>query len=183
MAADGARRRYHRHYGNSGHVWEGRFKAFPVQDDDHLVTALRYVERNALRAELVSRAEDWKWSSLACTPQAVELDLSDFHGRVPIELDGHTLFPPIGQLTYLLTLPPFGFYWFLLSEADDWPSHHTPAPEPMPEYQTIVMRHALPEAIAAGRSMIEREILPPYLAKRRVVRHGRTRRCARCGSH
>jgi peroxiredoxin (alkyl hydroperoxide reductase subunit C) len=32
-------------------------------------------------------------------------------------------------LTYLLTLPPFGFYWFLLSEADDWPSHHTPAPE------------------------------------------------------
>jgi putative transposase len=32
----------------------------PVEDDDHLVTALRYVERNALRAELVSRAEDWK---------------------------------------------------------------------------------------------------------------------------
>ena len=106
-------------------------------------------------------------ANLSRTPQAVELDLSDFHGRVPIELDGHTLFPPIGQLTYLLTLPPFGFYWFLLSEADDWPSHHTPAPEPMPEYQTIVMRHALPEAIAAGRSMIEREILPPYLAKRR----------------
>ncbi len=57
-------RRYHRHYGTSGHVWLGRFKAFPVQDDDHLVTVLRYVERNALRAEVVSRAEDWKWSSL-----------------------------------------------------------------------------------------------------------------------
>ena len=57
-------RRYHRHYGTTGHVWQGRFKAFPVQDDDHLVTVLRYVERNALRAELVSRAEDWKWSSL-----------------------------------------------------------------------------------------------------------------------
>jgi putative transposase len=59
-------RRYHRHYHTSGHghVWQGRFKAFPIQDDDHLRTVLRYVERNALRAELVARAEDWKWSSL-----------------------------------------------------------------------------------------------------------------------
>ena len=56
-------RRYHRHYGTSGHIWQGRFRAFPVQDDDHLIAVLRYVERNALRAELVARAEDWKWSS------------------------------------------------------------------------------------------------------------------------
>jgi putative transposase len=58
-------RRYHRHYHTTGHVWQGRFKAFPIQDDDHLVSVLRYVERNALRAELVARAEDWKWSSVA----------------------------------------------------------------------------------------------------------------------
>jgi putative transposase len=57
-------RRYHRHYGTTGHVWQGRFKAFPIQDDDHLATVLRYVERNPLRAELVGRAEHWKWSSL-----------------------------------------------------------------------------------------------------------------------
>jgi len=57
-------RRYHRHYQTTGHVWRGRFQAFPLQDDDHLVTVLRHVERNALRAELVARAEDWKWSSL-----------------------------------------------------------------------------------------------------------------------
>jgi hypothetical protein len=44
---------------------EGRHKMFRVQDDDHLRGALRYVERNALRAELVARAQDWKWSSLA----------------------------------------------------------------------------------------------------------------------
>jgi maltose alpha-D-glucosyltransferase / alpha-amylase len=106
-------------------------------------------------------------ANLSRTPQAVELDLSEFQGRVPLELDGHTQFPPIGQLPYLLTLPPFGFYWFVLSEADDWPSHHTPAPEPMPEYQTIVMRHALPEAVVAARPVIEREVLPSYLAKRR----------------
>jgi putative transposase len=57
-------RRYHGHHGTTGHVWQGRFKAFPVQDDNHLVSVLRDVERLALRAELVSRAQDWKWSSL-----------------------------------------------------------------------------------------------------------------------
>ena len=58
-------RRYHRHKGTSGHVWQGRFKAFPIQRDEHLLTVLRYVERNALKAGLVKRAEDWPWSSLA----------------------------------------------------------------------------------------------------------------------
>jgi putative transposase len=46
-------------------VWQGRFKAFPSQQDHHLLTVMRYVERNALRARLVERAEDWEWSSLA----------------------------------------------------------------------------------------------------------------------
>jgi REP-associated tyrosine transposase len=58
-------RRYHRHYHSSGHVWQGRFKAFPIEQDKHLITVLRYVERNPLRANLVERAEDWTWSSLA----------------------------------------------------------------------------------------------------------------------
>jgi REP-associated tyrosine transposase len=58
-------RRYHRHYHSSGHVWQGRFKAFPIQEDEHLLTVLRYVERNPLRAELVKKAERWLWSSLA----------------------------------------------------------------------------------------------------------------------
>src|SRR4029078_883694 len=57
-------RRYHRHYHGSGHVWQGRFKAFPIEQDEHLLTVLRYVERNPLRANLVERAEDWQWSSL-----------------------------------------------------------------------------------------------------------------------
>jgi putative transposase len=56
-------RRYHRHSRTSGHVWQGRFKAFPIQDEDHLATAPRYVERDAPRAEPVSRAEHWSWSS------------------------------------------------------------------------------------------------------------------------
>jgi putative transposase len=57
-------RRYHRHYQSDGHVWQGRFKAFPIAEDEHLQTTLRYAERNPLRAGLVKRAEDWQWSSL-----------------------------------------------------------------------------------------------------------------------
>jgi maltose alpha-D-glucosyltransferase/alpha-amylase len=107
-------------------------------------------------------------ANLARTPQAVELDLSEFSGRAPIELDGGSVFPPIGQLTYLLTLSPFGFYWFLLAEEEaGWPTAHTPAPEPMPEYQTIVLRGRLADGLLAGRNIVEREILPAYLAKRR----------------
>lgn len=58
--------RYHAHYHTSGegHVYQGRFKSFPVQDDDHFSVVCRYVERNALRAGLVERAEDWRWGSL-----------------------------------------------------------------------------------------------------------------------
>ena len=106
-------------------------------------------------------------ANLARTPQAVELELGEFQGRIPIELDGGSIFPPIGQLTYLLTLPPYGFYWFVLAQEADWPTLHTPAPEPMPEYLTFVMRHGLPEALLSGRSSIERDVLQPYLGKRR----------------
>jgi putative transposase len=57
-------RRYHKHYHSSGHVWQGRFRAFPIQEDAHLLAVLRYIERNPLRANLVAKAEDWTWSSL-----------------------------------------------------------------------------------------------------------------------
>jgi putative transposase len=57
-------RRYQRLYRSSGHVWQGRFKAFPVQEDEHLLTVLGYFERNPLRAGLIERAEDRPWSSL-----------------------------------------------------------------------------------------------------------------------
>jgi putative transposase len=54
----------HHHTSGTGHLYQGRFKAFPIEADDHLYTVLRYVERNALRAGLVKRAELWRWSSL-----------------------------------------------------------------------------------------------------------------------
>jgi putative transposase len=58
--------RWHAHYRDvgSGHLYQGRFKSFPIQADDHFLTVCRYVERNALRANLVKKAEAWRWGSL-----------------------------------------------------------------------------------------------------------------------
>ncbi len=47
-----------------GHLYQGSFKSFPIEDDQHCTTVIRYVEQNPLRAKLVQRAEDWKYSSL-----------------------------------------------------------------------------------------------------------------------
>jgi putative transposase len=59
-------RQHHARHGTNGtgHLYQGRFKNFLVQDDAHLMTVLRYVEANALRAGLVARAEYWPWGSL-----------------------------------------------------------------------------------------------------------------------
>lgn len=54
----------HRHSAGTGHLYQGRFKSFVVQSDAYYLTVCRYVERNALRASLVDRAEDWRWGSL-----------------------------------------------------------------------------------------------------------------------
>ena len=54
----------HHHSTGSGPLYQGRFKSFPIQADDHLLTVLRYVERNPLRARLVKRAQQWRWGSL-----------------------------------------------------------------------------------------------------------------------
>ena len=58
--------RFHAHHGTVGlgHVYQGRFKSFPIQDDEHFHTVCRYVERNALTANLVSKAQDYRWGSL-----------------------------------------------------------------------------------------------------------------------
>ena len=57
-------RRHHKRYDTDGHIWQGRFKAPPIQQDRHLLSVLRYTECNPLRARLVDRPEGWRWSSL-----------------------------------------------------------------------------------------------------------------------
>jgi putative transposase len=56
--------RHHRKYETVGRLWQNRFKASAIQQDGHLLRVMRYVERNASRAGMVSFAEDWPWSSL-----------------------------------------------------------------------------------------------------------------------
>jgi len=111
-------------------------------------------------------------ANLSRASQAVELDLSAYAQRVPVELIGGTAFPPIGQLSYLLTLPPYAFYWLELRENEPGPSWAQPAAEQLPEFTTLVLRAGL-DAVSdtrqreAHRQLIEREILPTYLPKRR----------------
>lgn len=59
--------RYHASHGTvgMGHLYQGRFKSFPIQNDEHYLTVRQYVEANPLRAGIVKRAGDWRWSSLA----------------------------------------------------------------------------------------------------------------------
>jgi maltose alpha-D-glucosyltransferase/alpha-amylase len=102
------------------------------------------------------------------TAQAVELDLHDFAGRTPVELLGGSSFPLIGQLTYLLTLPPYGFYWFVLSQNAQPPQWSTATSGPAVEHRTFVLRGTLASALEGdNREILETEILPPYIAQRR----------------
>jgi len=76
-------RRYHRHYGSSGHIWQGRYKSFIIQKDAHLLMAMRYVEGNPIRAGLVRSAKEWAWSSHR---EMIGGKKNILAGEVPIEL-------------------------------------------------------------------------------------------------
>lgn len=58
--------RWHAHYHRVGygHLYQGRFKSFPVEEDEYFLQLIRYIESNPLRAKLVKKAQDWQWSSL-----------------------------------------------------------------------------------------------------------------------
>jgi maltose alpha-D-glucosyltransferase/alpha-amylase len=115
-------------------------------------------------------------ANLARGAQPVELDLSRFQGRVPIEMLGQTAFPPIGELPYLLTLPGHGFYWFLLSkdaEAPRWHEEWLPAlklstlvlPEGWRSLQPKISERGEPTERALA--LLQDRVLPEYLPTRR----------------
>jgi maltose alpha-D-glucosyltransferase/alpha-amylase len=106
--------------------------------------------------------------NLSRTPQAVELDLGEFDGRVPVEMTGRSPFPPVGQLTYLLTLPPYGFYWFELHASAAAPTWHAEAPTMMQELTTLVLRRGIADAVEGRpKAQVDGEVLPAYLPMRR----------------
>ena len=107
-------------------------------------------------------------ANMSRAAQAVELDLAPWIERVPVEMLGGSAFPPIGQLPFLLTLAPYGFYWFLLAPKDQMPSWHVEAAQPLPEFTTLVVKKRMEELLEApARQTLEQSILPQYLPKRR----------------
>jgi len=75
----------HRHTGGRGHLYQSRFRSFPVQRDEHFLSVCRYVERNALRANLVERAQDWRWGSLAVRSTGTEAATRQLLATWPVE--------------------------------------------------------------------------------------------------
>jgi len=108
-------------------------------------------------------------ANLARTAQAVELDLSEFRGHVPVEMTGRSPFPPIGDLPYLLTLPAHGFFWFLLAPKADMPSWHSPTPDPLPDFITLTTPRSDLGAVFGGRErqQLTRDALPDFLKRQR----------------
>jgi len=107
-------------------------------------------------------------ANLSRAAQAVELDLRDFRGHTPVELLGRSVFPPVGDLPYLLTLPSFGFYWFVLTEESAIPTWHEPIPDIMPDFVTVVLRDGWQDAVSGrGQRDLETEALPKYIPNQR----------------
>ncbi len=117
-------------------------------------------------------------ANLSQTAQAVELDLSKYKGRVPVELMGRNAFPPIGDLPYFLTLAAHGFFWMLLSDSAPPPSWHVER-LPATELPVLVLSQELatfvpdlsggPAASSVARrtrQQLEQEVLPEFLRPR-----------------
>jgi maltose alpha-D-glucosyltransferase/alpha-amylase len=115
-------------------------------------------------------------ANLARAPQAVELDLGGFKGRVPVELMGRSRFPPIGELPYLLTLGSYGFYAFRLAADVEAPIWHEERPPP-PDLPVLVLVEAGWRALFAPgssetetsqlmarqpREQLQRQIVPRF---------------------
>ncbi len=103
-------------------------------------------------------------ANLSRSAQFAEIDLSPWKGRIPLEMLGRTRFPRIGDLPYLVTLPPYGFFWFQLTD-DQESQQDTSLPR---ELTTLVMGDGW-DALLAGRARraLELDVLPGFLQERR----------------
>ncbi|MGE5159494.1 MAG: maltose alpha-D-glucosyltransferase [Gemmatimonas sp.] len=104
-------------------------------------------------------------ANLSRAAQATELDLSPWKERVPLEMLGRTRFPAIGELPYMITLAPYGFYWFELLERD---KSDPPQLRTLPEFETLVVPvNSTWMSLARTRGVFERDVLPGHLARTR----------------
>jgi len=117
-------------------------------------------------------------TNLSRAAQAVELDLSAYKGRVPVELMGRSAFPPIGELPYLLTLPGHNYYWFRLASGEEVPAWHEEhlLPEELPTLvlfdgwhsffrnRVVSWRMVMADKV---RAQLEEDALPRFVAVQR----------------
>jgi maltose alpha-D-glucosyltransferase / alpha-amylase len=104
-------------------------------------------------------------ANLSRSAQAAEIDLSPWRGRVPFELLGRTRFPAIGEALYVVTLGPYGFYWFELCETVESATEPQGTPA---EFETLVAPHGWRSLFEdRSKSTLERDVLPVFLAGRR----------------
>src|SRR5262245_12071790 len=103
-------------------------------------------------------------ANLSRSAQAAEIDLSPWKDRIPFELLGRTSFPAIGAAPYLITLSPYGFFWFQLCKALE----RVPSPPLVPEFETLVVTSG-PNPLTQGRTrhVFEHDVLPAFLARSR----------------
>jgi maltose alpha-D-glucosyltransferase / alpha-amylase len=108
-------------------------------------------------------------ANLAHTAQQVVLDLSPYQGRVPVEMSGWSPFHAIAQDRYAVSLPGYGFYWFLLSESAKAPKWTPDSPGQMPEMLTLVLPRDVDTTQLGGAALalFERDVLPAHLPKQR----------------
>jgi maltose alpha-D-glucosyltransferase/alpha-amylase len=124
-------------------------------------------------------------ANLSQTAQAVELDLSKYKGRIPVEMLGRNAFPPIGDLPYFLTLPAHGFFWLQLSDSAQPPSWHVER-LPATELPVLVLTEGLATFLAEVTKSVngglmrrtlqqlESEVLPEFIAARGWFSRGRS---------
>jgi maltose alpha-D-glucosyltransferase / alpha-amylase len=104
-------------------------------------------------------------ANMSRSAQAAEIDLSPWRGRIPLEMLGRKSFPPIGDHPYVVTLAPYGFFWFQLCETDGVTIE---SPSIAPEIETLVLADnwtSLPQG--HSRHALERDVLPAFLSGRR----------------
>ncbi len=104
-------------------------------------------------------------ANLSRSAQATELDLSAWKDRIPLEMLGRSRFPAIGKLPYMITLAPYGFYWFQLQERH---ASEPVTPRAVPEFETLVVPLGSTwVSLARARGVFERDVLPGHLSRTR----------------
>jgi maltose alpha-D-glucosyltransferase / alpha-amylase len=104
-------------------------------------------------------------ANLSRSAQAVELDLTPWKDRIPLEMLGRSEFPPIGDQPYMITLAPYGFYWFKLIEK---PASPLDSPALVPEFETLVIPAGSTwESLGRTRGVFDRDVMPAYFARMR----------------